>query len=204
MSEGRAFERLQNLGEEQFRKILNALLRGEPAMRLARTLQQAPPDGWGLFQDVPEKTITQQLNRLRIAAAQGIFGAAEAKRLAEGGKTNLDRLNHISVPVLARMEELSEKQRELVMVLLTKATQEKQSYKSVNDAVANYQATLMNLQKIRFDLGLDEFKGPVGAIRGTATSVTLPDGTNIQKQVFEAVNIVEQVLNARKIPQLND
>lgn len=173
-------------------------------MRLARTIQQVPPEGWGLFQDVPEKTLTQQLNRLRLAAAEGMFGAAQAKQIAEGRKPNIDRLNHISVPILARMEELSEKQRTLVMVLLEKATKEERTFKSVNEAVANYQHTLIDLQKLRFDLGLDDFKGPVGAMRGTSTSVTLPDGTNIQKQVFEAVNIVEQVLDARKIPQLTE
>ena len=199
-----AFERLQALGEEPFRKILNALIRGEPAQALARTIQQPPPAGWGLFGDVAELTLTQQLNRLRKAAAEGIFGAAEAKRILAVGKPNIDRLNHVSVPVLARLEELSEAQRTLVMALLAKATKEERTFTSVNEAVGNYRQILLDLQKLRFDLGLDEFKGPVSTTtaRGASVTTTFPDGMSVQKQVFEAVTTVEQILNARKIPQL--
>ena len=198
-----AFERLQHMGEEKFRKILNLLIRGEPAQRLARTIQQQPPIGWGEFQDVHEKTLTQQLNRLRQAAANGMYGAAEAKRVLAVGKPNIDRLNHVSVPVLARIEELSEAQRTLVMVLLEKATADKRTFTSTNEAVSNYHQTLLDIQKLRFDLGLDEFKGPVSAaIRGASVTTTFPDGMSVQKQVFEAVTVVEQILNARKIPQL--
>lgn len=199
---GASFERLQNLGEERFGKLLNGLMRGETAMGLARMVQQQPPEGWGLFQDVAEKTLCQQLNRLRIAAANGMYGAAEAKRVLAVGKPNIDRLSHISVPVLARVEEVSEAQRTLVLVLLEKATAEKRTFTSVNDAVNNYRQTLLDVQKLRFDLGLDEFKGPVGTttIRGASQTTTYPDGTNVQKQVFEAVNTIEQIFNARRIP----
>ena len=197
-----AFERLQALGEDKFRKILNGLLRGETAIAVARIIQQQPPDGWGLFQDVAEKTLMQQLNRLRLAAGTGIFGATEAKRLATLGKPHVDRLSQISVPVLARVEEVSEAQRTLVLVLLEKATAEKRTFTSVNDAVNNYRQTLLDIQKLRFDMGLDEFKGPTSmtTVRGATQTTTFPDGMSVQKQVFEAVNTIEQIFNARRIP----
>lgn len=198
-----AFDRLQNLGDEKFTKIVNLLIRGEPAQRLARTIQQQPPQGWGEFQGVQEKTLTQQLNRLRTAAAEGMFGAKEAKRLAAVGKPNIDRLAGVSVQVLARIEELSEAQRTLVMALLAKATKEERTFTSVNEAVGNYNKILLDIQKLRFELGLDEYKGPVGttSVRGATQTTTFPDGMSVQKQVFEAVTTVEQILNARKIPQ---
>lgn len=196
-----AFERLQSLGEEKFRKVLNALERKETSQKVARAIQQQPPDGWGDLQDMTEMALMQQLHRLRHAAADGIFGAAEAKRLAS--KPNITRLAHISVPILARMETLSESQCKLVEVLLAKATKEERTYTSVNDAVDNYRQTLIDLQKLRFDLGLDEFKGPVGGVmRGASVTTTFPDGMSVQKQIFEAVTTLEQIFDKRKIPQI--
>lgn len=196
-----AFERLQDLGEEKFGKILNLLMRGEPAMGLARTIQQAPPQGWGEFQDVAEKTLTQQLNRLRHVAARGAFGKNAAKAIIAGATPHIDKLAHISVQALDRIEILSEKQHTLVMVLLDKAIEEKRTFKSVNDAVNNYRQTLLDIQKMRFDLGLDEWKGPISqTVRGAIQNTTLPDGTLIQKAVFEAVRTVEQIFDQRQIP----
>jgi len=200
-----AFTRLQGLGEEKFGKILNALMRGEPCAKIARWIQQAPPDGWGDFQGVAETTVMQQLNRLRRAAADGVFGAKESKRITEIGRPNIDRLAEISIPVLARAEELSDKQRELVMVLLNKAIKEERTYTSVNDAVANYEQNLLNIQKLRFDLGLDEWKGPASTtLKAGVQTTTLPDGTSIQKQVFEAVRAVEHIFEQRGISIVNE
>jgi hypothetical protein len=215
-----AFERLEALGGEQFTKILNALMRGEPAMRLARTIQQQPPDGWGLFQDVAEKTLTQQLNRLRQAAAEGAFGLKRARSIAAGNTPQLKMLEHVSVRVIERLEQLSDLQQERVHMLMAKerevllpkenAKMAPQEYRHLltqtNMVFNDYKQLLMDIQKVRFDLGLDEFKGPVSgsvtAIRGAIQSTTLPDGTNVQRQVYEAVTTAEQIFNARKIPQL--
>lgn len=201
-----AFERLQFLGEEKFTKILNQLMRGVVCRKVARYIQQPPPEGLGDLQDMGEQTLMQSLNRLRHAAAEGAYGHHAAKRMLAVGRPNVDRLSQVSVRVLERMEELSEAKRTLVLVLLEKATAEKQTYKSVNDAVANYRQILLDLQKLRFDLGLDEFKGPVGstAIRGATQTTTYPDGMSVQKQVFEAVTTIEQIFDARHIPQVRD
>jgi hypothetical protein len=199
-----AFEQLQSLGEERFGKILNQLMRGASAQGLARTLQRQPPEGWGVFQDVAEKTLTQQLNRLRLAVAEGAFGSAHAKRLQEGHKPHIDLLNGVSVNALTRMEELAETKRSLVLVLLAKATAEERTWKSVNDATEVYRKILLDIQKMRFDLGLDEFKGPVGttSVRSATQTTTTPDGSTVQRQVFEAVSTIERIFNARRIPHI--
>jgi hypothetical protein len=204
-----AFERLQELGDEKFGKILNLLMRGEPAMTLAREIQAPPPKGWGLFQDVAEKTLTQQLNRLRLAAAEGAFGRKMAKSIEAGHKPQIKMLERVSVHVLARLEDLSDIQRDRVLALVEK---EKNmplpigAMLTATNAVFNdYRQLLLDIQKVRFDLGLDEFKGPVGqhiSMRGAAQTHMFPDGTSIQKQVFEAVTTIEQIFDARKIPQL--
>jgi hypothetical protein len=198
-----AFDRLQRLGDEKFTKIVNLLTRGQPCKSVARSIQQPPPAGWGDMQDVKETALMQQLSRLRQAAAEGAYGAKASKTLlAVAGKPHIDRLAHVSVQVLSRMEELSEAQRTLVLVLLEKATEDKKSSVSTNEAVDNYRKVLLDLQEIRFKLGLDEFKGPVSAtLRGASQTTTFPDGMSVQKQIFEAVTTIEQIFDARRIPQ---
>lgn len=205
-----AFDRLQALGDEKFGKILNLLMRGEPAMHVAREMQAQPPKGWGLFQDVAEKTLTQQLNRLRMAAAEGAFGKRAAQRIAAGATPQVQMLERVSVRVLDRLEELCEVQRQRVMTLVEK---EKNmplpigAQLTATNAVFNdYRELLLDVQKVRFDLGLDDFKGPMSHqihhVKAGMMSATLPDGTNVQKQVFEAVTTIEQIFDARKIPHV--
>lgn len=185
-------------------------------MRLARRIQHQPPIGWGQFQDVAERTLTQQLSRLRIAAAEGAFGPEIAKELVKGHTPQIKMLEHVSVRVLERLEELSEIQRNRVLELVAKekvailpAIQGKlpaQEYRHLltqtNLVFSDYRQVLLDLQKIRFDLGLDEFKGPLptATVRGASQTTTFPDGMSVQKQVFEAVATVEQILDKRKIP----
>jgi hypothetical protein len=225
------FERLQGLGEEKFQKILNLLMRGEPAMGLARTIQQQPPKGWGLFQDVKETTLTQQLNRLRQVASEGAFGLKVARRIAEGATPAqaMKRLEHVNIRVLDRLEELAEIQRTRVLNLVERekdailpkignlhlpnnlptstkmAPQEYRHLLTQTNLVFNdYRQLLLDLQKIRFDLGLDEFKGPVSttSMKGAVQTTVFPDGMSVQKQIFEAVTTIEQIFDARKIPRL--
>lgn len=199
----RPFERLQSFGDEKFTKILNNLMRGDSAVGVARMIQAAPPLGWGLFQDTTEKALTQQLNRLRLAAAEGIFGKAIAKRISEGAAPQIKRLEHISIPVLERLESVAEVQRSRVQMLVDRERNQGVYLASTNDVVGSYRQLLLDIQKIRFELGLDEFKGPVSTtLRGASQSVSMPDGTNIQKQVFEAISTIEEIFDQRKIPKL--
>lgn len=202
-----AFGRLQDLGPERFQLILNALMRGKPAMALARQIQQE----WGAFQDVQEKTLTQQLNRLRLAAATGAFGPKVAEKIAEGAQPQIPMLQGVSLSALVRMEELADIQRERMLELVKKEklnlvfVQGKKMVmplQTMGDVFNNYKDVLKDIQKMRFDLGLDEFKGQTTGLRGTSASLTLPDGTMLQKQVIEAVGAMEEVFNRRQIPKV--
>lgn len=196
-----SYDRLRGLGEERFGKIMNMLLRGESAMGLAREIQAQPPKGWGLLQDVAETTLTQQLNRLRIQMAEGTFGPRLARRIAEGG-TIKRTLNHVSIRVLDRLEELSEMQRDRVLALIEREKILPSTSGATNEVVEGYRKILQDLQKVRFDLGMDEFKGPMPGLSMKQASITFPDGMSVQKQVFEAVNQIEQIFDARRIPRL--
>ena len=116
------YDRLHGIGEERFQKILNALMRGEPVLPLARLIQLQPPEGWGLFQGTPERTLYLQLIRLRDAAAEGAYGPEVAQQIIAGQKPQEKLLERVSVRALERLEELSDVQRER---LLTQVEKEK-------------------------------------------------------------------------------
>jgi hypothetical protein len=194
-----AFERLQELGEEKFRKIVNELMQGTPAMALARTIQQ----DWKEFQNVAEKTLTQQLSRLRFAMAEGAFGPKAAKQIALGATPQVALLKHVTVPVLVRLEHLAAQQEARVTNLIEK---EKlmplpvgPMLQATNAVFNDYKELLKDIQKMRYDLGLDTFHGVVPLARGVSQTTTLPDGTSIHKQVFEAVTTVEDIFAKRGI-----
>jgi hypothetical protein len=151
-----------------------------------------------------EKTLTRQLTRLRIHAAEGAYGPEVAKLIAAGATPQVRLLENVSTPVIARLEEMAQIQRDRVMKLVEKEEKWNTTMPIMNDVLESYRKMLLDLQKVRFDLGLDEFKGPVGVttVRGAAQTTTLPDGTSIQKQVFEAITMVDQIFDARKIPRI--
>jgi hypothetical protein len=112
-----------------------------------------------------------------------------------------------------RLQELSEIQRTRVLKMVAKerlkleaakdAPVDHYIAKTINESMREYRYTLLELQKLRFELGLDEFRGPTAHVtmRGVSQTTTLPDGSSVQKQIFEAINTIEQIFDARHIPK---
>ncbi len=193
-----AYDKLQALGEEKFRRLVNELVRGKPAEVLARVVQME----WGDLSDTSEKTLAQQLVRLRASAAEGMFGPEVAKEIAQGATPQIKRLAGISFSAIERMEELSGIQRQRIMDLVEKERHLHTGplMEATNAVFNDYKELLVAIQKIRFDLGLDEFKGPLTHARGATVTTTSPDGTQVQRQVFEAVSTIESIFDRRQIP----
>jgi hypothetical protein len=212
------FEKLEyTLGKERFEKLLNQLQRGESCAGLARLIQKSPPEGWGVFQGISENTLMMQLYRLQRAMAEGTFGPRIAKAVInrKNAANRLKVLERVSIKVLDRMEDLADIQRDRVMALVEKekeallpiiqgkmAPQEYRHLLTQTNLVFNdYRQVLLDLQEIRFKLGMDDFRGPAaGIVRGAVEKTTYPDGSSVQKQVFEAVNSLEKIFNRHQIP----
>jgi hypothetical protein len=76
---------------------------------------------------------------------------------------------------------------------------------SLNIVINDHRDLLLSIQKIKFDLGLDEYKGITPGVKATATSLTGPNGLKIQQQVLEAIEVVEDIFRRRGIyPQVSD
>ena len=110
-----------------------------------------------------------------------------------------------------RLEELSDVQRTRVMayvakeriILDAKSPVDHHFARTINETMREYRHTLIELQKLRFELGIDEFKGPLSQtmLRGMSQTTHLPDGSTVQKQIYEAINTIEQIFDARQIPR---
>lgn len=128
-----AFNRLQKLGEAKFQRITNQLMRGTPPPTLARLIQQE----WRDEQKVSEETLIRQLEQLHT-----VFSLRYGPNLKL-----LKELIDIAIFQKARMGALLEEEEALPMLL-----------PGLSAAINDYAALLSRIQKIRFDLGLDEYK----------------------------------------------
>lgn len=195
------FQALRNLGEEKFLKVKNELARGKPAMTLAREIQSQ----WGDFKGVAEKTLTQQLNRLRNVMIEGDQGAELAKELVERNQEKnqfkLKLMRGTSIDVLQHMIAIESLQRERVQRLWDKERENNLYTSGLNVVVMDYVAILDKIQKLQFDLGVNEFKGPLPGFRGMMSSQTTnPDGSVRSDSMFmEAMASMHKVFEDREI-----
>lgn len=72
-------------------------------------------------------------------------------------------------------------QKACVLALWGKERQLNIPLSSLNSEINDHRDLLLSIQKIKSDLGLDEYKGAIPGVRATATSVTRPDGFKIQQ-----------------------
>jgi hypothetical protein len=197
------FDRLKKLGDAKFSKIKNELMIGTSPVEVARMVQLK----WKDCQDVTEASFIQQLKRLRIAMVQGAFGSEVAKQVSSiaiekttDGPTR-DTLKICTLDTLFEMEELARVQKERVSQFRDREKDMVTPLSGLNIVVNDYSKLLQDIQKVRFDLGADEFKGPVLGIRGASSTATLtPDGSvTLNKQIYEAVGEIEKVFDKRGV-----
>jgi hypothetical protein len=189
-----AFERLQNLGKDKFARICNELARGTPAMMVARLIHE-----WGDARDVREDTLSKQLKRLGTAITNSAFGGDLAQlardtasvriKLFHGSTLNcLDELNTIANVQEARINRLIEKERASSTRIV-----------GLNKIINDYKTLLISIQKIRFDLGLDEYRRGFPPVTPATSNATLPDETTKKAQLLEAVLLMEEVFERRAL-----
>lgn len=177
------YARLYALGKERVTVINNKLALGESMYAVARMIQ----GDWKEFQDVAEKTLVMQLNRYKAEVVTAQSHETKDPDImvvtAEITKVNVVlRLGELEVLLRERIKRAIDKEKGLGGLLMSQLSKE----------VTEYRQLLLDIQKVQFDLGLDEYKGPLlqGVRTGTST-MTLPDGTVVKNQVVEAVQMAQ-------------
>jgi len=162
------FDRIQKLGTVKFQKVVNELMRGTPAVMVARLIQQE----WGDFQNVSEDTLVRQLRRLYTAITNGAFGGDLAQQAREKASVRIKLFQGSTLNTLDELNQIELIQRARVMRLWEKEQKADTRLVALNTAIRDYRDLLLAIQKIRFDLGLDEYKRRIPTVRASEASVT--------------------------------
>jgi len=179
------YYRLLSLGDERVTIINNLLSKNSSMFALARMIQQE----WKESTDIGEKTLTQLLNRYKA----DVLGSSKVEKTITGLviTTKINR-----VDVITRMASLEEIQRNRIQAMVSK---EKELggmlISSLKGEIEEYREILKDIQKIQFDLGIDEYNGPILAARSRITKVTDSQGNVFETQVSEAAQVAQSVLS---------
>lgn len=195
------FSRIMALPEERLLYVNNWLSRNGQPMELARHIQR----DWQVWTDVSEKTLQQQLNRYRDYLLDSSHKKGEIAPVSVKARINRD------MDPLERLVKLVQIQERRLQMFITREAEMKMPLSAVDKAIEGTAQLLKDIQKIRFDLGLDEFKGPVSSsgnmIKGALKTITAPDGTVTTTHLYEAVSVADQILsraNITRAPRLED
>lgn len=149
-----AFDRLTRLGKEKFQKVCNELMRGAPVVLVARLIQSE----WGDVQGVAECTLAQQLRRLHAAITNGAFGGDLAQEAKARATVRIKLFHGSSLSVLDELVDVAMLQKFRVGVGLEKERLLKKHIPGLDTAIKDYKDLLLAIQKVKFDLGLDEYR----------------------------------------------
>lgn len=193
---GRGFARITSLPEDQKMVIDNWLTRGGEVMALTRQIQQ----DWKQFTDVAESSLYMQLNRYRSYLHATAKESLPSMVNSEGALIVKAQRNR-NIDPMERLVALVEIQEKRLQMFLNKEAQVQMPIAGVEKVIDSTKELLKDIQKIRFDTGLDEFKGVVQGmqVRAGSKTITAPDGTSTTTQLFEAISVAEKVLERASI-----
>lgn len=191
------FGRISKLTEDQQLYIRNWLIRGGESLALARYCQQE----WKIWSDVNERTLGQQLNRYKKHLLETATEELPAV-VNQHGAVIVKATRNRNIDPLERMVALLEIQEKRLQMFLNKEQQISMPIKGVDDVIKDAAGMIKDIQRMRFELGLDQYHvaQPGAMVRGVSKTVTTPDGTKTQHTLFEAVSMADQALARAGIP----
>lgn len=191
------FRRLQALGEDKFRRITDEFMRGTPVSWVARLIQQE----WGDHRDLEEYKLTRQLKRLYKAIWNEFFSRLEERAQRNATfKTNLTGSKHA---VLEQLVELALLEKQRMVALLEKEQRGNKILGELTTVMSDYFKLLVAIQRLRFDLGIDEYKLGMPAVKEDRDSKWQRE-QEVHNQIYEAGKKLEKIFKEYKVPQSPD
>jgi hypothetical protein len=187
-----AYDRFSKLGKDKFQRIVNELVRMTPVIMVARLIQQ----DWHDCQSVGEATLATHLKRLQTAITNGAFGGDLAEQARSRASVRIQLLHGSTLNCLDSLIEAAVIQRTRVLALYEQEQTLGKHIVGLNAVINDYRDLLVAIQKVKFDLGLDEFKRGI-PVRASETSITSPDGVTVRRQVLEAYSTLEEIMTRR-------
>jgi plasmid maintenance system antidote protein VapI len=191
------FSRIRKLPEDRLTHVNNWLARGGEVMALARFCQQE----WKIWTDVNERTLMQQLNRYKKWVLVQKDPSLPEMRTSDGALV-VKATRQRNVDVMERLAALLDIQEKRIQVFLNQEAKLGMPLQGVDKVIDSTKQLLLDMQKIRFDLGMDEYVAPpMPLLKGAVQRVTNSDGSSTTNMLFEAVAMADQALSRAMIPE---
>jgi hypothetical protein len=190
------FIRIRQLPDDKHLHIRNWLVRGGEVATLARLMQQ----DWKVLTDVNERTLAQQLNRYKKVLLVDI--TPEPPEIpTESGAVVSKRTKSRNIDPMERMVALLHIQERRLDMFIEREQSLKMPLSGVDKVIDATKGLLLDIQRLRFDLGLDEFRGvQPGSVKGMIQRHMNPDGSSSTTTLFEAVSMADQIFSRAGIP----
>ena len=114
-------------------------------------------------------------------------------------KSQQTRSKVMDLNCLDELQGLAVIQKDRLRRLLKKNQKSNAPFSNPSKLINDYQRLILSIQKMKFDLGLDEFKGVTRGARVKAPSVTRPDDLQKQQELLDAVTSVNEIFRRRGI-----
>jgi hypothetical protein len=143
--------------------------------------------------------LSQNLRRARSKADAASARIKPEQANHQASQSRIEAIHDSSMQVLSDLISITTLQRSRIDRLYLEELRQRRPIRLLNTIIRDYCAQLAQVQKTQFDLGINEFKGPLSGMRGVIDRRTLPDGTHQERHVYEAVATVEDIFRKRGI-----
>jgi hypothetical protein len=192
---------LEDMGPDKYQKAIERLLAGVLAATVAKDISKE-------FPGVPTPLLAQKLRRARAAAEDALARLKLEQANHQLSQSRIKDIHHSSMQVLSRLINVADLQMARVERWYAEELKQSCPYPGLSGLINEYCDTLIKVQKLQFDLGINEFKGPLSGMRGVIDKRTLPDGTHQERHVYEAIARAEEIFRKHGIeidhPQLSE
>jgi hypothetical protein len=177
---------LTDMGPEKYKKAIERLM--TPGVHAATVAKEISKE----FPGVTLLRLAATLARTRRALNAEAIRIKLVQEHSKNRESRLKDIHHSSMQALSAL---------ISVTLIQKARVERffQKELALNGLINEYCAQLAQIQKAQFDLGINEFKGPLSGTRGVIDKRNFPDGTHQERHVYESIARVEEIFRKRGI-----
>jgi hypothetical protein len=185
---------LEDMGPEKYKKAIERLM--TPGVHAATVAKEISKE----FPGVTLLRLAATLARTRRALNAEAIRIKLSQEHSKNRESRLKDIHHSSMQVLSRLINVADLQMARAERWYAQELKQSRPVQGLSGLINEYRDTLIKVQKIQFDLGVNEFKGPMSSMRGVIDRRTLHDGTHQERHVYESIAKVEEIFRKRGIP----
>jgi hypothetical protein len=184
---------LTDMGPEKYKKAIERLM--TPGVHAATVAKEISKE----FPGVTLLRLAATLARTRRALNAEAIRIKLVQEHSKNRESRFKDIHHSSMQALSALISVTLIQKARVERFYQKELAQSNPLPQLNGLINEYCAQLAQIQKAQFDLGINEFKGPLSGTRGVIDKRNFPDGTHQERHVYESIARVEEIFRKRGI-----